>query len=508
MRGDHAADRRRLRRAADGGRDRPARRDRAARAVAEAVDDGDRRRARLSRHARERRRDPRDRGRRAGRRRHRVPRRHRAPSTAGWSPTAGACSPSPRSPTRSPRPAPAPIARSTRSTSPTASTAATSAGASWSGPTHERAVELFLAGLCAGAGVGRSPADRLAHGARRWTLLGAGAVAMLRPPCCGTAARRRRPARAEVERIARATLDYYEMPQVEARLQRGPLTRRMHAGGPGRRFPAPRDWCGSWTRSRASSRRAGPGRPARRCAAAARRGRGCRRCSAICSACCSPISPSLHRRTNADGDGDRSNWVNEILAGHPGRPADRRRSSASCCFRPRQRVRLTDEQRRCARTWPRRREPAERRQGIADEAAAATGDVAGQILGAHGPRHLPGASGPPDDLQRLKGVGPKLAAMLNERGITRFEQLARLTRGPVERARRPARRVPRPPHAATGSSSRPIISPAATSTASSSASASFRLARRRRALASSPRRRAALTSNLSILRPSMSTISN
>jgi len=32
----------------------------------------------------------------------------------------------------------------------------------------------------------------------------------------------------------------------------------------------------------------------------------------------------------------------------------------------------------------------------------------------------------PDQLTRLKGVGPKLAAMLNEEGITRFEQLASL----------------------------------------------------------------------------------
>ncbi len=46
--------------------------------------------------------------------------------------------------------------------------------------------------------------------------------------------------------------------------------------------------------------------------------------------------------------------------------------------------------------------------------------------------HLPGASGPPDDLRVLKGVGPKLAVMLGERGLTRFDQLASLSSGQVE----------------------------------------------------------------------------
>lgn len=69
--------------------------------------------------------------------------------------------------------------------------------------------------------------------------------------------------------------------------------------------------------------------------------------------------------------------------------------------------------------------------GIADSAAAATADVAGQIIGAPVHSELPGAGGPPDDLQVLKGVGPKLAARLNENGITRFEQLAALTENEV-----------------------------------------------------------------------------
>src|SRR5688500_16621358 len=35
---------------------------------------------------------------------------------------------------------------------------------------------------------------------------------------------------------------------------------------------------------------------------------------------------------------------------------------------------------------------------------------------------LPPAAGPPDNLQTMKGVGPKLAARLNELGIMRFDQ--------------------------------------------------------------------------------------
>jgi hypothetical protein len=38
--------------------------------------------------------------------------------------------------------------------------------------------------------------------------------------------------RSEVEQVARTTLDYYELPQVQARLERGPLTRRLLLSGP------------------------------------------------------------------------------------------------------------------------------------------------------------------------------------------------------------------------------------------------------------------------------------
>ena len=65
--------------------------------------------------------------------------------------------------------------------------------------------------------------------------------------------------------------------------------------------------------------------------------------------------------------------------------------------------------------------------GLHDEFAAATQDVAGEILGVDAHPKIPGPSGPPDNLQLLKGVGPKLAAQLNEFGNTRFDQLAGLT---------------------------------------------------------------------------------
>lgn len=64
--------------------------------------------------------------------------------------------------------------------------------------------------------------------------------------------------------------------------------------------------------------------------------------------------------------------------------------------------------------------------------AAATADIAGQALQAEVHEQLPGATGDPDDLKRLKGVGPKLAVMLNQMGIVRFDQIAKLTPSQVE----------------------------------------------------------------------------
>jgi predicted flap endonuclease-1-like 5' DNA nuclease len=98
-------------------------------------------------------------------------------------------------------------------------------------------------------------------------------------------------------------------------------------------------------------------------------------------------------------------------------------------FRPKQNVRLTD-------SIPRRPHMTaaaiHEGRGVADEAAAAATDVAGPIIGAQVHVELPGASGPPDDLIVLKGVGPKLAEILNQRGIRRFDQIAKLSPGQVE----------------------------------------------------------------------------
>jgi predicted flap endonuclease-1-like 5' DNA nuclease len=69
--------------------------------------------------------------------------------------------------------------------------------------------------------------------------------------------------------------------------------------------------------------------------------------------------------------------------------------------------------------------------GLADEISTATTDVVGEVLGVH--RHMPEGGAGHDDLQKLKGCGPKLAARLNELGITRYAQLAGL--GDAEVAR-------------------------------------------------------------------------
>lgn len=72
-------------------------------------------------------------------------------------------------------------------------------------------------------------------------------------------------------------------------------------------------------------------------------------------------------------------------------------------------------------------DPGGEGNGIGDEIAAAASDVAGQVVGAKVHANLPGSHGVPDDLQRMKGVGPKLAGILQGRGLIRFEQIAALT---------------------------------------------------------------------------------
>ncbi|HEY5458161.1 MAG TPA: hypothetical protein VIJ81_01670 [Sphingomicrobium sp.] len=99
-------------------------------------------------------------------------------------------------------------------------------------------------------------------------------------------------------------------------------------------------------------------------------------------------------------------------------------------LRPKQNVRLTDS----VPLRPHMNVESQPHEGrsLADEAAAAASDIAGPILGAGIHAELPGAVGPADELMKLKGVGPKFAEMLNQRGITTFEQIANLSPGQVE----------------------------------------------------------------------------
>lgn len=120
-------------------------------------------------------------------------------------------------------------------------------------------------------------------------------------------------------------------------------------------------------------------------------------------------------------------------------------------FRPRQRVRLSDEAPRrphMTGEGASKRDPiaamrpvptpvsaarSERRgegRGLADEAAAAASDVSGDFLGTKVHGEMADAA---DNLQRLKGVGPKFAKLLHSQGLFRFEQIARLTPNEVDR---------------------------------------------------------------------------
>lgn len=101
--------------------------------------------------------------------------------------------------------------------------------------------------------------------------------------------------------------------------------------------------------------------------------------------------------------------------------------AAFLLMRPRQRVQLSQDMTPLRPHMQSRNLPSGERKGLAAEAAAAASDVTGQIINAPVHENLPGASGPPDDLTLLKGVGPKFAAMLNDAGIRRFDQLARLS---------------------------------------------------------------------------------
>jgi len=99
-------------------------------------------------------------------------------------------------------------------------------------------------------------------------------------------------------------------------------------------------------------------------------------------------------------------------------------------LRPRQRVQLTDS----APTRPHMARPRPREgRGLAGEAAAATSDVTGQLLGAPVRNKLAGVAQAGDDLCVIKGVGPKFADALNALGFHRFDQIAQLTPTEIER---------------------------------------------------------------------------
>jgi predicted flap endonuclease-1-like 5' DNA nuclease len=100
-------------------------------------------------------------------------------------------------------------------------------------------------------------------------------------------------------------------------------------------------------------------------------------------------------------------------------------------LRPKQRVTLTDSAPVRPHMAHQKRPPEG--PGLPGEHAAATSDLAGEILRAPVHRQLDGAKEAQDDLCRLKGVGPKFADALRAAGFTRYEQLAGLTPTEVDR---------------------------------------------------------------------------
>ena len=97
-------------------------------------------------------------------------------------------------------------------------------------------------------------------------------------------------------------------------------------------------------------------------------------------------------------------------------------------LRPKQRVTLTDS----APVRPHMQGRPPEGRGIAGEAAAATSDLAGDIIRAPVHRALDGNL-PADDLCLLKGVGPKFADALRAAGVVSFDQIAGLSPVGVER---------------------------------------------------------------------------
>jgi len=68
--------------------------------------------------------------------------------------------------------------------------------------------------------------------------------------------------------------------------------------------------------------------------------------------------------------------------------------------------------------------PSVEGHGITTEIADAVEDVVDQFVGIESHAKPEPAKGPGDPLTKLKGLGPKAASILNDLGVTRFEQIA------------------------------------------------------------------------------------
>ena len=99
-------------------------------------------------------------------------------------------------------------------------------------------------------------------------------------------------------------------------------------------------------------------------------------------------------------------------------------------LRPRQSVKLTENT--PLRPHMINPKPEAEGRGLAGEAAAATSDVAGEIIRAPVHQALAGNE-TRDEFTRMKGVGPKFAEALHALGYNRFDQLARITPAELER---------------------------------------------------------------------------
>ena len=116
-------------------------------------------------------------------------------------------------------------------------------------------------------------------------------------------------------------------------------------------------------------------------------------------------------------------------------------------LRPRQRVKLTDSV--PVRPHMPRAEPSRRRQGLSDEVAAATSDVAGQMLGARSIAICPARSGPPDDLREAEGRRAEARRRCSTSSGSSASTRSPAVASQIERSTH-AGRVPRPPRARPG----------------------------------------------------------